>query len=389
VKLLEFVRVAWRSLRANKLRSLLTALGMIIGVAAVTALVSVGQGAGATITDQIQAMGAHVIFVRPNPRAGGVFTLAEAEEIVDRVPTVEAAAPAMSFPSPVEHRGASHDTQIEAVTADYARIREITVASGRFLNSDESSRRTRVAVLGPTVASEVFGTVNPLGETISIRGQPFTVVGVTDSRGAAMGQDQDDVVYIPILAGQRLQGTDRIDVIYARARSADDARSAVTHLTAIYERRFPRPEAVNITSQDELLATMGEVTQTLSLLLGAIAGISLLVGGIGIMNIMLVSVSERTREIGIRKALGARRRDIRTQFLLEAVLLSLSGGVIGIGLGWLLSVLVSSLAGWRAVLSPAVILIAFGFAVAVGLFFGVYPARQASLLEPVEALRHD
>ncbi|HSW10352.1 MAG TPA: ABC transporter permease [Bacillota bacterium] len=389
MKLLEFTRVAWRSLRANKLRSLLTALGMIIGVAAVTALVSVGQGAGATITDQIQAMGAHVIFVRPNPREGGVFTLAEAEEIMERVPTIEAATPSLSFRSPVEYRGTSHDTQIEGVTADYARIREITVAIGRFLNADESSRRTRVAVLGPTVASEVFGTVNPLGETISIRGQPFTVVGVTSSRGAAMGQDQDDVVYIPILAGQRLQGTTRIDVIYARARSADDARSAVAHLTAIYQRRFPRPEAVNIMSQDELLATMGEVTQTLSLLLGAIAGISLLVGGIGIMNIMLVSVSERTREIGIRKALGARRRDIRTQFLLEAVLLSLSGGVLGIGLGWLLSVLVSSLAGWRAVLSPAVILIAFGFAVAVGLFFGVYPARQASLLEPVEALRHD
>jgi putative ABC transport system permease protein len=389
MKLLEFVRVAWRSLRANKLRSLLTVLGMIIGVAAVTALVSVGQGAGADITDRIQAMGSHVIIIRPDRRAGGSFTSGEAQEILERVPSIEAAAPSVSFPAAVEYRGTTHDTPIEGVTADYALVREISVASGRLISKEESSRRARVAVLGPTVANELFGTGNPLGETIAIRGQPFTVVGVTRSRGAAMGQDQDDVVYVPILAGQRLQGTSRVDTIYARARSADHARLAVAHLTAIYERRFPRPDAVNIFSQDELLATMGEVTQTLSILLGAIAGISLLVGGIGIMNIMLVSVSERTREIGIRKALGARRRDIRTQFLLEAVLLSLSGGVLGIGVGWVGSVLISQLAGWRAVLSPAVILIAFGFAVAVGLFFGVYPARQASLLEPVEALRHD
>ncbi|MEW6244074.1 MAG: ABC transporter permease [Bacillota bacterium] len=389
MNLVEWTRIAMRSIGANKLRSFLTTLGIIIGVAAVISLVSVGQGAARSISSTFESMGSHLIIIRPVRSLGGELFVNDARELEERVPSIEYAVPSLTLQATVKYQTKSHNTTVEGVSEGLLAVRNWNLDMGRFLSYYEVEQRSRVAVLGWTVVNEIFGSQQPLGQVISIKGQPFTVIGVMERRGSSFGMDSDDIIYIPVTVAQRLSGSTRLNTIYAKGRSAEDAQLAVSHIAAIYSQKFPRPDAVRITSQDELLSAVGDATRTFTLLLAAIAGISLVVGGIGIMNIMLVSVTERTREIGIRKAIGARRRDILGQFLIESIVLSMTGGVIGMLAGTATSRAIARIAGWSTYVSPEAILLAFVFSVSVGLFFGVYPARKAAAMDPIEALRHE
>jgi putative ABC transport system permease protein len=385
----EWVKIAFKSIGANKLRSALTTLGIIIGVSAVIALVSVGQGASQEISARFESMGSHLIMIRPVRSAGGDLFIEDAYELEERIPSIEFAVPTVNFSATIKYQNKSYDTSVEGVNSGFPEVRNHNPVSGRFLIPQEIELRSRVVVLGQTVVKEIFGSQDPLEETVYIRGQPFVVVGVMEAKGTTMGVDSDDIAYIPVTTAQRLSGTSSVNTIYVKAKSAADAKIAVSHITLLYSKKFPREDAVRITSQDELLTAIGETTQTFTILLGAIAGISLLVGGIGIMNIMLVSVTERTREIGIRKAIGAKRRDIMGQFLIESILLCVAGGFIGILLGVTASRFISRVAGWTTAISPGAVILAFAFAAAIGLFFGAYPARKAAALDPIEALRYE
>jgi len=268
-------------------------------------------------------------------------------------------------------------------------VRNVKVATGRFFEKEEVEDRQRFAVIGNTVVEELFENVNPIGQSLLIDGQAYSVIGILEEKGSSMGRDSDDIVIVPITLAQRLSGSKYVNTIYLQAKSAEYSELAVNHVTAIFTQKFKRENMVRVSSQDELLETINTASQTMSMMLGAIAGISLLVGGIGIMNIMLVSVTERTREIGIRKALGAKSYDILRQFLVESVFLSVSGGIIGILLGAGISKLITYFAGWQTMISGTAILISFSFAMAVGLFFGGYPAYKAAHLDPIVALRHE
>ncbi|MDI3317849.1 MAG: ABC transporter permease [Bacillota bacterium] len=376
----------------NKLRTFLTMLGIIIGVAAVILLVSVGQGACSSVTAQLEGLGSNLISVTP---AGGVqLTAADAQELVGRVPTITAAVPVVTVPNGTVARGRlSYATTVEGTWPQYAAIRDLKVARGRFLQALDENRRLPVAVIGQTVAQELFGGGPAVGQTMEVDGTEVTVVGELAPVGSSFGQNNDDVVFIPLSLAQELAGTDRVGQIMAQARSSQDAQLAANHIATVMDLEHGQPgesqPPVRVFNQTQLLSALGTATQTLTLMLAAIAAISLVVGGIGIMNIMLVTVSERTREIGIRKALGATRRNILAQFLTESAVLSLAGGVVGMAVGTAGSLVIDRLMGFPAVVSWSAILGAFAFAAAVGLFFGVYPAMRAAALDPVEALRYE
>jgi putative ABC transport system permease protein len=383
----ETLKMASAALRGNKLRSLLTALGIIFGVGAVIAMISIGQGASKDISDRISNMGSNMIIV--SPMRGTRLALADAQELLERVPSITNAMPTVSFSVTAKWSNQTYDTSVEGVTEDYSAIRNTKTVSGRFFTQDEVTNRERVAVVGQTVVKELFAGSSPLGEKIMIKGQSFNIIGVLETKGSSMGRDSDDTILIPVTVAQRISGSTQVGSIYLKAKSADEAALAVAHVTSIFNQKFKRENTVRVTSQDQLLDTISSTTQTFTIMLGAIAGISLLVGGIGIMNIMLVSVTERTREIGIRKALGAKRKNIMWQFMVESVFLSVTGGLIGIAFGIGAAKTVSYLAKWTTVLSPLAILVSFLFALAVGLFFGVYPAYKAANLDPIVALRHE
>ena len=386
MRLGEAFRSAIDGLRGSILRSALTALGIIIGVAAVITLIAVGQGAGDDITAEIGRLGANAILV--SGRTGIALNVDHAAEIAERVPTVIRAAPLLNTGTSTVKWGAqSHDSGVQGVGSGYDIVTGVHLQAGRFFGETEVNRRSRVAVVGNDVLEELFRGRDPLGQSIGIRGQAFIVIGVLESQGSSFGGGGDNTVLIPISTAQRLFVTTRVSSIYAQAENAEVSAMASSHIHRIMDLRFGRENSVNVTSQDQLLDIVRTVTSTLTVMLGAIAGISLLVGGIGIMNIMLVSVKERTREIGIRKAVGATKRDILAQFLVESILLSLGGGLVGIGLGWLLARFVEVF-GLTTAVTPGSVLLAFGFSAAVGLFFGVYPAAQAAKLDPIEALRY-
>jgi len=388
VGFLEALRVAVGGIAANKLRAILTTLGVVIGVAAVIALVSVGEGASALITSQIQGLGTNLLVILPaNSRVD--LTVEDAERLAARLGTVSAVAPQITANVTVKWGLNNHAASLNGVTPSHLDVRGFAVQSGRFVSDGDLALNRRVAVIGSTVVLELFQSREPLGQELSINGQRFTIIGVLKAKGDLFGQDQDNLVLIPLTSAQRLVGNTRLSMIYASLASGDLAEITIQQVKDFFTRTFGRADQVRVQSQDQLLSTIRDATRVLSLMLGAIAGISLLVGGIGIMNIMLVSVTERTREIGLRKAVGARRSHIMTQFMVEALVISLGGGLIGAALGILGSNLIAQFGSWNTVVTTASVLLAFGFAAAIGVGFGIYPAIKASALDPITALRYE
>jgi putative ABC transport system permease protein len=410
VKAWAAVRLALGALRVNKLRTILTMLGIIIGVAAVIAMVSVGAGAQARIADQIRSMGSNLIIVFPGAATSGgirfglgsqqTLTEEDARAIALEVPAVDVAAPSVRGGAQVVYGNLNWSTVIQGVTPDYLLAREWTVAAGRMFGPEDVDASAKVAVLGVTVGQNLFGDTDPTGQTIRIKKVPFTVIGVLEPKGqSAWGQDQDDVILIPIsTAKNKVVGASRsnpraIGAISVRVKEADLMGEAQEQMAALLRQRHRlqpgQEDDFNLRVLSEMFAAQEESARVMTMLLGAIASVSLLVGGIGIMNIMLVSVTERTREIGLRMAVGARGRDILAQFLVEAVTLSAAGGLIGAALGIAASGAIARLAQWNADVAPESVALAVAFSAAVGVFFGFYPARKASGLDPIEALRYE
>jgi putative ABC transport system permease protein len=397
------LRIALRAIVGNPLRSLLTMLGVIIGVGSVVAMVAIGQGARQSTMQQVQALGSNLLTVFPgSAQVGGVargeqvqtLTIEDADAIRREIPNVIGVSPELTRTAQVVFRSENSNTRVSGVTPEYERVRNTRVVRGEFITDAHLRSRARVALVGPTTA-RLFGDTDPIGQRLRIRGTTFDVIGVLESKGATgFGFDRDDIVLVPLTTAQRrLFGARHVGTIQVQINTEDampvSQEAVIDLLRARHRIQIDREDDFSIRSQADILQAFTSVSQTMTALLGGIAAVSLIVGGIGIMNIMLVSVTERTREIGIRKAVGARRRDILTQFLVESVALSVTGGVIGVGVGILGTRLISRLAGWATVLSGQAILLAFLFAVAVGVFFGLYPAQRASRLDPIEALRHE
>ena len=403
-------RIALRALKVNRLRSALTMLGIIIGVAAVIAMVGVGAGATRRIQEQIQSIGSNLIIVLPGSisangvrlGSGAVATLTQddAKAIAAECASVALAAPTVRGGVQIINGPNNWATSAQGVTPDYMTLRDYSMMSGQFFSEQDVDAAAKSAVLGETVARNLFGESDPTGQVVIIKNVPFTVSGVLTPKGQSpTGQDQDDVILLPIsTATQKVLGVNKanaraVGAIMVQATSAGQMDQAVQDVGALLRERhriLPGLEddftIRNLTEVFEAQETSAEV---MSILLGAIASVSLIVGGIGIMNIMLVSVTERTREIGLRQAVGAKTRDILLQFLVEAVTLSVLGGVIGLAVGLTASVLISHFAQWSTEVSPLSILMAFVFSGLVGVFFGYYPARKASFLNPIEALRYE
>ncbi|MGJ0689901.1 ABC transporter permease [Veillonella seminalis] len=397
--------MAWASLVANKMRSLLTMLGIIIGVAAVIALVSIGYGVRSQIQDSISSLGSNLLMVYPGaPRSPGVRPTADSQKTlkledyttISHLQDVDMASPVSAGSSYVViYTNKNWTTSVNGVNADFQYINNWTVKSGRFITASQVERRERVAVIGNTVATNLFGTEDPVGKDIRIKNNPYKVIGVLESKGSgSFGNDQDDVIYIPYTTGmERLQGVNYLRMIYIKAKDGVDLNRLQTDVENILRVRHniknPELDDFNVRNMATIMATVEETTATMTLFLGAVAAISLIVGGIGIMNIMLVSVTERTREIGVRKALGATYRVIVMQFLIEAVVISLVGGAIGILVGIGASKLIGALTSMKTVISMGPILLSFGFSMAIGLIFGLYPARKAAKLNPIDALHYE
>ncbi len=399
---------AMESLTANKMRSGLTILGIVIGVASVIAMLAIGAGAERSILGQIEGIGTNLLFVLPggeedvrNPKP---LTQGDARALADplQVPSAAAVAPVLNGRVEVSFAGESRGTSVVGVTPEYAGVRNVGVAEGAFITSEQLTGRSAVVLIGTDVAESLFGRTEGLvGESIRIEGQPFRIVGVLEAQGGGATGSADDQVLVPLTTAQarllnRAQA-DEVDTIFVQARDSESVPQAMEEVSAVLRTRHRTDigaDDFTVFTQQEFLDTASTITGILTILLGGIAGISLLVGGIGIMNIMLVSVIERTREIGLRKAMGARKQDILTQFLIESGVLSLGGGLIGIIFGWLISALVGRIAaGTGTPINPVVgldaVLLATIFSAAVGLFFGLYPANRAAGLEPVEALRYE
>lgn len=401
---LEIIRVALSAVRANKLRSFLTALGIIIGIAAVITMVALGEGAQRSVKERLEAMGTNVLSIRPGQnRMGGIdrgaarLTTKDAEALVASNPRyITGIAPEMERRQQIVWVNQNANLSVLGSWPDYFRVQNHQIEYGRaFTEGDERARR-RVAVLGATVG-ERLGAANSLallGETIQIRGVPFEVIGVLREKGGEGWQSPDDVIYIPLSTAQyRVFGTENVRTISVQVIDANSFDAAIAEIDAVLRRQHKirpgEPSDYNVRNQASLLSTFEETNRTFTFLLAGIAAISLLVGGIGIMNIMLVSVTERTREIGIRKALGARQRDVLLQFLIEALVLCVVGGAIGLGLGVGGAYALQHFQNWDTAIAPMSIVLAMGFSVFVGVFFGLWPARRASRLEPITALRYE
>ncbi len=401
-------RISFRALRVNKMRSALTMLGIIIGVGAVIAMVAVGAGASRQIAEQISSMGSNLLIILPGATtAGGVrmgagtqptLTMGDAESILKECPAVAYVGPTLGGVAQIVYGHLNWSTGVTGTTPDMLAVRDWDLTAGRPFTQQDVKSATKVALLGQTVVNNLFGDQDPVGQTIRIKNVPFTVVGVLAPKGqSAQGQDQDDTILIPLTTAQKkLFGTlfpGMVRIIMVKARSAEDLPVAEKQITDLLRQRHrigqKQDDDFTVRNLTQMMQAREQSTRVMTLLLGAIASVSLLVGGIGIMNIMLVSVTERTREIGIRMAIGAKTWDIRLQFIIEALTLSLIGGVIGIVVGVSTSMVLSTLSGWPTVVSWISILLAFGFSGFVGIFFGFYPAYKASLLNPIDALRYE
>jgi putative ABC transport system permease protein len=405
MNILNVLKVAMRSLGRNKLRSFLTMLGIIIGVGAVIAMMAVGYGAQANIQAQIASLGTNVLLIFPgSTNQGGVrgglgtgagLTVEDLQAIETQCPSVAMATPSMRDVGQVIYGEQNWRTSILGVNLSYFDIRSWGLSSGTYFTDTDIRSAAKVCVVGQTIADNLFNGGDPVGSIIRIKNMPFKVMGVLNAKGqSAQGTDQDDVIIAPYSTVQKKMSRNTyLGIILASAVSDNamvDAQNQITELLRTRHKLQPwDPDDFTVRSQTEIANAAQSTTQVLTVLLASIASISLLVGGIGIMNIMLVSVTERTREIGIRMSVGARGRDILSQFLIEAIVLSLLGGTIGVIAGVVSSSLISSLAGWTTLVSPESIILAFLFSAAVGIFFGFYPARKAANLNPIDALRYE
>lgn len=412
MNLIESFRTALTTLAARRQRSALTVLGIVIGVGAVISLMSVGAGASQMVTSQITSMGSNLVFVSPgSSNVGGIsagagsaatLTLQDAQAIAENVPEALMVAAQTQTVGQVVAGSQNTRTRVLGTTPDYQFVRNSAIADGDFISQTDIQANSTVAVLGSNVAETLFQGADPIGSTVKINSRPFRVIGVLASKGGGALGTEDDMVIIPITTMTRLtrqrtvSGGLAIQQMSIQVDSEKNIETAKLNITDLLRERHRLTTDQNdftITSQQDIIQTATQVTGVLTILLGAIAGISLLVGGIGIMNIMLVSVTERIREIGLRKAVGAKRRDILTQFMIEAVVLSLFGGALGLALGWALSRAISAVPingqNIPAAITPEIILLAVGVSSAIGVFFGIYPAYQASRLDPIEALRHE
>jgi putative ABC transport system permease protein len=397
--------IALRALRRNKMRSMLTALGIIIGVGSVVAMVAVGNGAQARITNQVAALGQNLLTIFSGSRKTGgvhsglgsasVLTLADADAIQREVADVVAISPEVSTSAQAIANGRNWSTTIAGESPDYLKIRDWKLAQGSMFSEREVRSAAKVAVIGSKTSSELFGPLNPIGQTVRIGNMPFVIIGLLESKGAGMGgQNQDDRIIIPFTtAMKRITGDKFLRSINVQISSDDRMEAAQQQITSLLRQRHRlmagQDDDFNIFNQKEIADTVNSISKIITLLLGSVAGISLVVGGIGIMNIMLVSVTERTREIGIRIAVGAQPGDIRLQFLIEAITLSLFGGLIGVLFGVGASHLVGMVADFKAIVSTGSIILAFGVSSAIGIFFGFYPAHKAAALDPIVALRYE
>ncbi|KPK69188.1 hypothetical protein AMJ82_06140 [candidate division TA06 bacterium SM23_40] len=403
-ELKESLLMAMFAIFSNKLRSSLTMLGIIVGIASVIAMIAIGQGAGAQITERISQLGANLLTVRPGayhrgpargaPGSMTTLTFEDAQSIAEECPSVAKVDAMYSGRGQVVYGNSNTNTSISGVTPNYPEVRNFPLDRGSFITDEDNRLMRRVAVLGKTVVEELFGEEDPVGEYIRIERVIFQVAGVMSEKGSSGWTDEDDVIFIPLRTAQkRLFGVDYVSRINVQATDEDVMDRASREITALLRDRHDIREDqeldFNVRSQAEILSAVQETSRTFTMLLAGVATVSLIVGGIGIMNIMFVSVSERTREIGIRKAIGAQKRDILSQFLIEAVTLSLSGGAIGILLGMLVSTLMSHFGDWPTVITTGSVLLSCSFAFAVGIFFGFVPARKAAFMNPIEALRYE
>jgi len=405
MKIFKLIEIAWGSLTRNRTRSLLTMLGIVIGVAAVIVMVPVGEGAQRNSEQRISSLGTNLIMVRGGSnayrgisRGAGsrrVLTLKDEAAIREQAGNVMAVSAIANVNGQVVGGGKNWYTQVQGVSIDYLTIRSWQMDEGQFFTGRDVRGRTKVAVLGATVAENLFGGQSPLGQSIRIRNVPFKVIGLLSTKGQnSFGQDQDDIIMIPVTTAVfRLKGDRYVSMIFVSSDSLDVMGAAENEIEEILRKTHKLVEGqendFNLRTQTELTEMFSSTTRALTMLLGAIAGVSLIVGGVGIMNIMLVSVTERTREIGIRIAVGARGLDVLIQFLIEAVVLSLVGGIIGVLIAWTVCWFLADTWGMNAVIEAPIVILSLVVSGCIGVFFGLYPARKAARLDPIEALRHE
>lgn len=401
------IRVAFRALVRNKMRAALTMLGIIIGVSAVIAMVSIGQGASASVQAQIESIGTNLLFVSAGAQnVGGVrsgtgdsgtntLTVEDLDAVKREVPSVSMVTPAVNARSQLVFGNMNWNTSVQGVSEQYPDIRKWTVQSGAFFTDSDVRSAARVIVVGQTIADSLFAGTDPVGQTLRVSTLPFRVVGVMARKGQdQQGRDQDDIAFAPFTTVQKkVLGSPRLQIAYVSAISQDATYTAQQQISELLRQRHKltanEGNDFTVRNMSDIAEAANETNSTMTILLACIASVSLLVGGIGIMNIMLVSVTERTREIGIRMAIGARSSAVKTQFLIESIVLSLTGGFIGIVLGIVISVAIPRLVGWPTLISSLAIVGSVIFSAAVGIFFGYYPARKAAALDPIEALRYE
>ncbi|MFA6252317.1 MAG: ABC transporter permease [Candidatus Paceibacterota bacterium] len=407
MKLRDLFEEIWSALFSNKARSGLTILGIVIGIGSVIAMIAIGQGSQSSIESSIQSLGSNLILITPGAQRGvGVqvsqgrgssqtLTREDAEEILSQVPNVTAVSPEVSGRYQVTAKGTNTNTSINGVVAAYPSVRNVEIEFGNFLNDQNVKALSKVAVIGPSVRDDLFGedadSSKVIGQTIRIKGINFTIVGITKEKGGSGFNNQDDVIYVPItVAQQYMTGGNYVSTIAVQAADESAMATVQSDITALLMDRHNVATAdFSTMNQADIVATASSITGTFTILLGSVAGISLVVGGIGIMNMMLTTVTERTREIGLKKAIGAKRKDINYQFLGEAIMLTFIGGIFGIILGWLASFIANQFFSVATEVSMFSVVLSFGVSGAIGIIFGYYPANRASKLNPIEALRYE
>lgn len=407
MKIPDITHETFSALTANKVRTALTMLGIVIGISSVITLVSIGQGAQSSIQSSIQSIGSNLIVISPGMTrnfgygvstgrgSARTLTIDDVKSIGDEIQNIAALSPEISGRYQVAAKGTNTNTSVIGSKPEYATVHNVSVAQGSFISDQDVSSRSKVAVIGPTTATDLFGETDPLDQSLRINGIEFKVIGITASKGGSGFGNQDDQIYIPLSTSQLylIGNSTYVTSLSISATDSSVMKDVQNNITELLLTRHkisnPANADFNVMNQADIVSAASSVTGTFTILLGAVAGISLIVGGIGIMNMMLTTVTERTREIGLRKALGAKGKDINIQFLSEAVALTLIGGLIGIFLGWLASYIVTYFGLLQATISLSSILLAFGVSAAIGIIFGYYPARRASKLNPIEALRYE